>query len=557
MNSRQKEVIQSQLDDEKKVISDLKKVYERARQDTVEAIKGLEARTDVENLQSIVYQRDYQNAIKKQLDSILDIMNTNQFTTISEYLEKCYESGYLGTMYDLQGQGIPLIIPIDQEQVTAAIQLDSKISEGLYKRLGIDTKTLKDSIRANVSRGIAASESWATVARNINNRMGIGLNRAVRIARTEGHRIACESSYHAQLVAKDKGADIVKQWDATLDDKTRLSHQQLDGQIREVEEPFEINGNKAQYPGEFGVASEDINCRCVALQRARWALDEDELEELKKRAEYFGLDKSEDFEDFQKKYLTLPKEADKMGLEEVNPYTGELVTVLERPIETNQTPYKPLFDELNVLEKDYGLKYNPVHAMKKPMTNEEIISSLCGGDRTQGSCASLGLAYVGRKQGWDVLDYRDGESRSFFSRSSRLFQLSHADGVSALHFGDVKGQSSVTLANNFLKTCEVGKEYYLCVGRHAAIVRKTEEGILQYLELQSENNSGWTNFNGNPRYTLVNRFGCRTSSGYGASLDFMINIDDSNFDTAEFRSLLGYINTSESEQRKGYGGTLK
>ncbi len=49
----------------------------------------------------------------------------------------------------------------------------------------------------------------------------------------------------------------------------------------------------------------DINCRCCMLQRAVWALDEAELETLKERAEYFGLDKAETFEEFKGKYLTV------------------------------------------------------------------------------------------------------------------------------------------------------------------------------------------------------------------------------------------------------------
>ena len=35
-----------------------------------------------------------------------------------------------------------------------------------------------------------------------------------------------------------------------------------------------------------------------------------ELETLKERAEYFGLDKTEDFEDFKKKYLKAADESD-------------------------------------------------------------------------------------------------------------------------------------------------------------------------------------------------------------------------------------------------------
>jgi hypothetical protein len=101
--------------------------------------------------------------------------------------------------------------------------------------------------------------------------------------------------------AKDKGADVVKQWDSTLDSRTRESHMIVDGEIRELDEAF---SNGLMFPGDpAGGAAEVINCRCRLNQRARWALDADELKELKKRAEYFGLDKTDSFEDFKKKYL--------------------------------------------------------------------------------------------------------------------------------------------------------------------------------------------------------------------------------------------------------------
>lgn len=539
MNKKQKEVLQSQLNDEENIIRELKQVYKKANDDVVEKIKALEARTDVENLQSIVYQKQYQQALKTQLDAILDVMNGNQFDKISDYLSKCYESGFVGAVYDLHGQKIPLIMPIDQEQVVKAIQTDSKISEGLYKKLGVNTKELKDSIRANVSRGIAASTPWSDVARNIDNRMKIGMNKSLRIARTEGHRISNEAAYNAQIKAKDKGADIVKQWDATLDSRTRPSHARIDGEIKELEEKF---SNGLRYPGDSsGAAAEVVNCRCAVLQRAKWALDEDELKTLQERAEYFGLDKTENFEDFKTKYL---QTIDKNGKDS---YNG---SVIIEPKKGTDEKYNELLDVL----KQTSVEYNPVADINGVRSGEEIIAALSGGDLTQGSCASLGLAYIGQRQGLNVLDFRDGESRRFFSMSSNLLKLSNANGISVIR---ETGASSITVGNRLLKHCEVGKEYYLCVGRHAAIVRKTEDDILQYLELQSSNNSGWHNFNRNPRYTLKTRFGCSTTSGSSAYYDFMIDIDDSDFETDDFRTLLGYINTSVDKQRKGGNGTIK
>ena len=60
----------------------------------------------------------------------------------------------------------------------------------------------------------------------------------------------------------------------------------------------------------LGGAAEVVNCRCALLQRARQALDEYELETLKQRAEYFGLDKADSFEDFKKKYVKASEQFD-------------------------------------------------------------------------------------------------------------------------------------------------------------------------------------------------------------------------------------------------------
>lgn len=307
MNRFQKEITSLSLEQEKKVFKEIKKQYEQAMREVEAKIAALMARKDEENLQSIIYQLNYQNAIKGQIGAILDNLKSNNFTSIQDYLRTCYEDGFIGTMYDLQGQGIPLIFPIDQEQMIRAIVHDTKLSDNLYKTLGHDVNDLKRNISSTISRGIAANDSYANIARSIRINGDVYRNKAYRIARTEGHRITQEATYDAQMKAKETGADVVKQWDSTLDSRTRPEHRQLDGQIREVDEAFEISGSKAMYPGNFGRASLDINCRCVIIQRAKWALDEEELQALKERAKYFGLNKNEDFDEFKKKYLKVER----------------------------------------------------------------------------------------------------------------------------------------------------------------------------------------------------------------------------------------------------------
>lgn len=317
MNKRQKEILQAQLDSEKKVLKQLEKQYQAALEEINEKILLLQSKTVYDSdgfgrneqvplsklPQSRIYQIEHQKALKGQIEAILEKLHGDEYETIQQYLEDSYVDAFVGTAYDLAGQGIPLIMPIDQAAAVRAIQTDSKISEGLYSALGVDTKNLKKAIAQEATRGVASGLTYADIARNIQNVSNVPISNAKRIAKTEGHRIQQASTMDAQKAAKDKGADVLKQWSSALDGRTRPTHRRLDGQIREVDDPFEMDGKKAMFPGDFGDPAEDCNCRCASLTRARWGLDEDELKTLQDRAEYFGLDKTESFNDFKKKYL--------------------------------------------------------------------------------------------------------------------------------------------------------------------------------------------------------------------------------------------------------------
>lgn len=300
MNEHQKQVQKSILKNEREILKNLESIYQQALDDIMAKINDLMARTDTQNLQSIIYQVEYQKALKSQISSILDQLHNNEFNSISEYLTKCYQEGWIGTFYDLQNQGIPLIFPIDQEQIIKAIQLDTKLSKNLYDSLGLDIKDLKSAIRTEISRGISQSYSYQQMATLIKRASGNSYNNSVRIARTEGHRITNEATYNAQVKAKSKGAQIMKQWDATLDSKTRPEHQFLDGQLVEVDKPFkDSEGNEAMFPGGFGIASLDINCRCCLLQRGKWFID-NESEFTKMNGEENNLMTFKNKDDYEK-----------------------------------------------------------------------------------------------------------------------------------------------------------------------------------------------------------------------------------------------------------------
>lgn len=322
MNKRQKEVIKYTLEQEKKIISELKDVYKKALEDIGEKIKIL---MSDEMTQSKIYQIEYQKALQGQVSAILESLNSNQYERVHDYLKGCYEDGFIGTLYDLQGQGIPLILPLNQEEIVEALLLESKISEGLYTKMGNNVEVLKKNISFEIARGISTSSPYSQIARNLRSSANMTLNQSMRIVRTEGNRIHNKSALNACRKAKEAGADVLKMWDATLDGLTRPRHRQLDGQIREVTEDFEVDGLTVSAPLHFGIAAEDCNCRCHLLTKARWEMDEPFTKWNNEAAELMYFENIKDYQDFKKNYWNHVDNSGKSGIIKENEVIGRSV----------------------------------------------------------------------------------------------------------------------------------------------------------------------------------------------------------------------------------------
>ena len=278
MKKWERSILARQLSSERDIIRRLEKSYKEALDEIDMRILALKARPQS---QSVIYQLRYQEALRKQVQDVYSKMTVAWYKDIKTYLGECYEDAFFSTMYSLHQQGIPIIIPFDQEAAAEAASMDYGIlGDTLSERLYKNTYTVADRTIKHITVGIASNASYGSIAANIANAANISLSNALRITRTEAHRVTQTVQYETVRKARSRGADVVKQWDSTLDNRTRPSHAALDGQIRELDEPFKVpaNGHEAEHPGAFGIASEDINCRCVCLQRARWAIDRTELE---------------------------------------------------------------------------------------------------------------------------------------------------------------------------------------------------------------------------------------------------------------------------------------
>lgn len=178
------------------------------------------------------------------ISTLLDFDELNRIyesTSRSEYdMQKILEAAYiLGCRYafsQLYGR------EPDEDEIDDIVDV-SLLNDTVWKKT--DGKTFADRMDERQQRGEGGE------------RMRVVLE-------TEYHRIFDTSSHHAaEAISKRDGRHVIKTWHTQLDDRVRDTHDYMQGQEKPLEEDFyTYNGDHAPTPGQFGVAEEDINCRC-------------------------------------------------------------------------------------------------------------------------------------------------------------------------------------------------------------------------------------------------------------------------------------------------------
>lgn len=145
---------------------------------------------------------------------------------------------------------------------------------------------LSNATRARIQAAIveAARQGWSPdqLRRFLQNGLVPGLPgvaprlRAEMIARTELHNAATFAQEREALGLAARGADLLKVWTSTRDNRTRPAHRRAHGQTRELNADFEVGGRAMARPGDpRGGAHNCIRCRCIARYLPRSYLQTD------------------------------------------------------------------------------------------------------------------------------------------------------------------------------------------------------------------------------------------------------------------------------------------
>lgn len=130
--------------------------------------------------------------------------------------------------------------------------------------------TARNQARNLLTSGLLQRKSYAEITKELKDfitspKRGLTYQLS-RVVRTEVGRAMEIGNQMAYTQAKTMGIDIKKRWLATIDNKTRDSHKALDGQLEDENGMFTSpSGAVAEHPHGFGIASEDINCRCSTI----------------------------------------------------------------------------------------------------------------------------------------------------------------------------------------------------------------------------------------------------------------------------------------------------
>ena len=156
----------------------------------------------------------------------------------------------------------------------------------LPERLKKNRQEVVYDIKQNISNALMTGERYDTTAKKIAERLDINYGKAIRIVRTESHRVQEKGLMEGaeEIGDKIRDDDLIyaaiwrnmgdsrvrpysrvhtsKGW-KTVKSKTHANHVKMEGQIVEAGEYFDLgNGVRAKSPGESGDAANDINCRC-------------------------------------------------------------------------------------------------------------------------------------------------------------------------------------------------------------------------------------------------------------------------------------------------------
>ena len=468
-------------------------------------------------------------ALKIQIQDRIENMYTTRDRSLEDYLCRVYKDTYYHTVFEID-KGIGSIQSsfnkLDDRKVLQIIHKPwATDGKDFSTRIWEDKANLVNTLHTGLTQSLIRGGNFDDVVNDISQFVSSKIKNKKYIA---SRLVTTESAAYASKAQEQAYKDLsVDKYEilATLDLHTSDICQDFDGKIFD----------RKDY--QVGVTAPPFHphCRTVTVPWFPDDVDTGERAARGKDGKVGYVPQNMTYKEWYNKYVEQKFEEN---------------GIIEKRKELSEE-----FKEIESKLKTKNIVYQKVSNLNGKISDKDIIERIAGGDLTKGSCSSLAFTYIGNKNGLDVLDFRDGESRMFFSLFSNIIKISKLPNIK----GEIiEVAKEIFETTKIIKNLEYNKEYYLAVGKHAAIIRNKESGA-EYLELQSSVENGWKKFKND---TLARRFGCRKTVRkervFGEIKTITTKVClmevDSFKGNNDFKELLGYINTAKDKQRKGVNG---
>ena len=474
-------------------------------QDWKKELENASAKYHITRLESLLFQ------MREHLNNLYDEYNRG----LLDNFGNVYEEAYYRTAYEIDnriGTGASFS-RLDEKAIDRILNKPwANDGQNFSDRVWRDKTKLINTLQTELTIGLIRGDTQEKIVRRFADKMDTSLTNAGRL-------IATESAYFASVGSLNSLKELgVKEYEylATLDIKTSPMCRAMDGKIFKIED---------FHPG---ITAPPLHCWCRSTIVPK--MDDEK-----------GVERVARDPDGNREYVPST-----MKYEE---WYNKNVVEKTKVNETGNDNYKDVL----IFCKKLKVEYNKPEKLTKTLSTDEIIDRVGGGDKTVGSCSSVAFAYIANRGGLDVLDFRGGRSQEVFSLPSIISKIAGFSDVDSYVEKDVSDY--VAVGRLFDKMTQ-DKEYYLTTGCHAAIVRKNGK-VPEYLELQSPDNNGYKPLN---KKKLRSRFGCQKSHtivGRKIKASSILIDVDSLAKSAEFKEIIGYINTNKNSQKKGASGNEK
>jgi len=190
--------------------------------------------------------------LRDKLAADMTTINQKSAALIGNRMNGIFSLNHNFAAYELEhGLGLNLQFTLyDEFTVARLLKENPKLLPKPKIAIALDKKWNAQKIVSEITQGILTGESIPKIADRLQNVTDMNRNSAIRNARTAitgAENAGRIESYH---YAESIGITLQKEWLATLDDRTRDEHRDLDGQRVDVDEPFRVGGDEIMFPGD-------------------------------------------------------------------------------------------------------------------------------------------------------------------------------------------------------------------------------------------------------------------------------------------------------------------